>query len=294
MALDDFLAAAWSDHGDQPQSVADRLAASLHLIAAPEDIPPYANLVTHVYGEHLGQWDAGASLLASMRDLPAHDHAGVANRVLARNIAALRCGNGNAVSLQDLDIDDRLCAMATVASAFAGRGDFSAAIATYARALEGAAHGLTAGSPALRALAIGGNNLASALEAKSDRTDDQTRAMIEAAHAALTYWKRAGTWLEEERAEYRLARSYLKAKDVASGVQAARRCVAVCAANDASAFERFFAFVVLAAAEHGANEIEAFESAKTQALSWHDQIPQGERHWCDKAIQELTAATAQR
>ena len=290
MPIDNFIATAWSDHGDQPQSVADRLAASLHLIEAAAHIPPYANLVTHVYGEHLGQWDSGAVLLASIRSLTANDQSAAISRVIARNIAALHYGGGDDASLQALDMDDRLCAMATVASAFAGRGDFARAIATYTQALEGASPGLSPDSPALRALAVGGNNLAAALEEKPRRTDNETRAMIAAAHAALTYWKLAGTWLEQERAEYRLARSYLQAQNAVSGALAARRCVAACAANDAPAFERFFAFVVLAAAERDAGNVEAFEAAKAQALGWHDQIPQADRHWCERAILEMTAA----
>ena len=42
------------------------------------------------------------------------------------------------------------------------------------------------GSPALRALAVGGNNLAATLEEKPDRDARETRGMVDAARAALT------------------------------------------------------------------------------------------------------------
>ena len=100
----------------------------------------------------------------------------------------------------------------------------------------------------MRILAAGGNNLAVALEAKVDRSPSETHAMLAAAEAALTYWKQAGTWLEEERAQYRLARSRLQAGEPAAAVQSAECCVAVCERNGAPPFERFFAHSVLACA----------------------------------------------
>src|SRR5271154_2469369 len=49
-------------------------AADLHSpAAASEHIPPFARLLTHVFGEHLGQWRRGIDLLESMRRLPAFD-----------------------------------------------------------------------------------------------------------------------------------------------------------------------------------------------------------------------------
>ena len=67
----------------------------------------------------------------------------------------------------------------------AAKGAFDAALATYRQALHGAEAGLPADSPAIRALAIGGNNLAAALEEKTDRTPAQTAGMVDAARAAL-------------------------------------------------------------------------------------------------------------
>ena len=69
MSFDSFLDSAWNDHGDHPRAVADRLAASVAVVAAPEQVAPFARLVTHVYGEHLGEWAAGIALLESLRGM---------------------------------------------------------------------------------------------------------------------------------------------------------------------------------------------------------------------------------
>jgi hypothetical protein len=158
VSVEAFLKSSWHEHGDQPGDVAELLASSTHLLEAAEQVAPYAHLVTHVYGEHLGQWEDGVELLESLQQLPlAHVAAGT--RALAVGIATLR----------------------------------------YA----------------------GGNNLAVSLEGRSPRSAYETQGMLMAAEGALQYWKQAGTWLEEERAEYRLARSRLQAGETAAAVQSA-------------------------------------------------------------------------
>ena len=174
MTFDAFVEAAWNDHGDRPIEVAERLAASLHVVSAPEHVAPFARIVTHVFGEHLGEWERGARMLESLRGLPAFDRSPAAEGAVARSIGALRYARGDAHALDALAPDDRIVAIATAVSAFAGLADFKRALAAYGEALALAAAGLSAGSPALRALAIGGNNVASALEGKRGRDDAET------------------------------------------------------------------------------------------------------------------------
>ena len=74
--------------------------------------------------------------------------------------------------------------LATASSALAALGEWKRAIAAYEEALQLAAPGPEPGSPALRALAVGGNNLAASLEEKSDRDAVETRGMVTAAEGA--------------------------------------------------------------------------------------------------------------
>ena len=214
--------------------------------------------------------------------------------MLARHIAALRFAGGDESTLAPLATDDRIAALAVAASALAGQLCFKRAIAVYDAALALAAAGLADGSPALRALAVGGNNLAAALEDKADRDADETRGMVRAAEGGLLYWQRAGTWLEEERAEYRLARSLLQAGDVAAARHHAERCVDVCQANDAPAFERFFGHAVLALAQRGAGDAAAFDASSRCARALFNQIPADERTWCQNDLDELGPAASRR
>ena len=287
MTFDAFLESAWDDHGDRPQEVADRLASSLHVVENAGHIPPFVRIVTHVFGEHLGQWDRGVALLESLRRVPASAGSATAAGVLDRNIATLRYAGGDTSVLEALSTEDRISVLALAASAFAGRNGMKRAIATYAEALALAEAGLPPQSPALRALAVGGNNLAAALEEKRDRDDAETEGMIVAANGGLTYWKQAGTWLEEERAEYRLTRSLLQAGRPRDAIASARRCIAVCTRNDAPAIETFFGHVVLALAQRAGGDGTAFEDSRRHALSLFEQVPQDERRWCKTEVEEL-------
>lgn len=287
MSIDAILKAAWAEHADHPQDVADRLAASAHLLQAPDQFAPFVHLLTHVYGEHLGQWQRGVELLESLRKLPALGGDAVACAALVRAIATLRYAGGDIAAVDALSAEDRVRALATASSALSERNDITRAICAYTEALRVGEAGLPAGSPAIRALAVGGNNLAATLERKSGRTADETRAMLTAAGAALRFWKQAGTWLEEERAEYRLARSRLQAGEPAAAQRSAQRCVDVCRLNDAPAFEHFFAHAVLALACRAAGNAEAFQLERQAAMGHFDQLADDEKKWCEDDRREL-------
>jgi len=282
-----FLEAAWTDHGDRPQEVADRLATSLSVVEAPENIAPLARLLTHVFGEHLGQWHRGIELLDSLRTLPAYDGSPAVDGALTRSVATLRYVAGENSVLAPLSTETRVEVLAAAASAFAGRKEFGRAIAAFEEALRLAHSGLPSTSSAIRALAVGGNNLAAALEEKTDRDDAETEAMIVAANGGLRYWKEAGTWLEEERALYRLARSHLQAGDPAAAIQSAWQCVEVCKQNNAPAFEQFHGYAVLALAQRNAADADLFEVSRRQALALFEQLPQDEKRWCRSEADRL-------
>jgi tetratricopeptide (TPR) repeat protein len=287
MTLDAFLKAAWNDHADHAQAVADRLAASMHLVQAPADVRAYAGLLAHVYGEHLGQWRQGIALLGRLRHAPGFDGSQDAEAPVGRWTATLRFVAREPDVLQPLSVEDRTVVLANAAAMFAGRGDLRSAIDAYDHALRLAHGGLPPGSPAFRSLAVGGNNLAAALEAQPDLGPAEVEGMVAAAEGALTSWRLAGTWLEEERAEYRLTRSLLKAGRAHAAIASARRCIEVCIRNEAPAFERFFGHAVLALALRAAGDQEAFAAERGRALAQLALVSADEKAWCERECKEL-------
>ncbi|MEO8739592.1 MAG: hypothetical protein ABI537_07815 [Casimicrobiaceae bacterium] len=285
MSFDAFIESAWDDHADQADAVAVRLGQSLAVVETPAQIPAYARLVTHVFGEHLGEWQRGVALLDALRKAAAgDDSAGTA--AIARGIATLRYGGGDAQVLAGLTIEDRIIVLATASAALVGQRRFLPAIEAYTQAMQ-LAPGAPAGSPAPRALAVGGNNLASALEGKPDRDAAETAGMVAAAECALQYWKLAGTWLEEERAEYRLTRSLLQARDASRAAVSAGRCIRICTENVAPPFELFFAHAVQAIALRAAGDHAASADARLHALAQYALAAPGEQAWCKSDLDEL-------
>lgn len=290
--MDDFdalMSSAWETHAEQPHAVAERLAASLHRVDTAEQVSRCASLLTHLFGEHLGDTAGGLALLERLGALPAARRELATQHAIKRQLATLHHVAGDPAPIRALEGEDQVSALATAAAIHAGRGAFDAALDTFAQATQRADGGLPAASPARRALAIGANNLAVALEEKPDRTPRQTSGMVDAARAALDSWRQAGTWLEEERAEYRLARSLLQAGDAAEAVERARRCVDLCERHQAPPFERFFGHVALALARRSAGDLAGFEAARAQARLWHAQVPADEQTWCAGDLKELGA-----
>src|SRR5262249_9434005 len=126
-----------------------------------------------------------------------------------------------------------------------------------------------------------------ALEERRDRDEAQTAGMIAAARGGLTFWRLAGTWLEEERALYRLARSLIAARQPDEAVGSAKQCAQVFLANDAPAFERFFAYAVLAHALREAGRNVDYADMRAEAMAWFDRVPEDERQWCEADLAEL-------
>ena len=111
--------------------------------------------------------------------------------------------------------------------------------------------------------------------------------MVDAAEGGLKYWKLAGTWLEEERAEYRLTRSLLRAGESATAVSSARRCIAVCEGNSAPTVELFFGYAVLALALRAAGDADGFTAGRQRALEMYERVAPDERAWCKAELAEL-------
>src|SRR6187402_3122380 len=103
MTFDDMIDQAWDDHAEHAQAVADRLAAAAPTIAAQAHFAPFAGIVTHVYGEHLGECERGVALLTSLRKLPAFTDTPAVGGIVARSVATLRFVGGDTAAISMLE-----------------------------------------------------------------------------------------------------------------------------------------------------------------------------------------------
>ena len=285
-SFDAFLEQAWADHGERALEVAQRLEQGYAMIEAPAQIAPFARILAHVDGEHLANWAEGVVRLERLRAHAQWRDEGDGAIVVRRLIAALILGSGGEPATS-LTTADRAHAHAIAAAALAAQDRRAEAIRHFRAALAAATGGLPSGDPAIRALAITSNNLASTLEEMPSRSSGESAVMLEAARAAREYWARAGGWLETERAEYMLAKCHLAAGDANGALAHARNCSAICAANDADTFERFFAQSVVALAYRALGDTSKFSEAKRTALAHHATLAADQQSWCASTLELL-------
>ena len=286
MDFDNFLNQAWDEHATQTAAVAERLAAQgLARVTEESQIVPLANLVHHVHGEHLGRWAEGRALL---RQLAAHPAcAGAANQTLARFQASLALCEGSADDRAAMTPSDRIRVAALAAANLAER-DTPRASALFDEALaEADRAALDAADPTHRALAVTANNLACTLEEKRSRSPAERALMVAAAQAARRYWALAGGWLETERAEYRLAMTWLQAGDPTLARHHAQQCLAIVQANGSAPLERFFAWGAIGLAARAAGDAASHDEALEQARTAFAALDEGDQGWCRASLDKL-------
>jgi hypothetical protein len=285
--FDTWIDKAWIDHGDDAAGVAARLAAEgPALTRNSDDVSALGRLAHHVYGEHLARYDEGRAFLVELAARPA---AAGATANLRTFDASLALCAGAADLRGTLDVPTRVRVTALAAGNLTERDPARASLLLREAVAAAEAATLDDKDPACRALAVTGNNIACTIESKEGRTSDERALMILAARTAREYWARSGTWLETERAEYRLARTWLAAGDVAQARQHAQACLAIVREHDSPALEAFFGWEALGLVERAAGNATAHTHALTQAREAYGRLREEDRGWCKASLDALAA-----
>lgn len=276
MEFEELISAGWRDHEKDTATVAASLEEHHELVTDGKQATQLAALANHAIGEHLGDWRRAAGLVGKVvgRLTPGPDLVAplgflAVGRFLAGDAAAAVATETEAAALAG---DDGLVAVARTRMLLAA-GLIAAKRAEEGYALYRAALALVdrlpEGTPADRAVAITSNNLASGLLEKPERSEGETELMIRAAEAARTYWVRAGTWENDERADYLLALVMNAAGRPAEGLGFAERGLATIRENGEEPVDE--AFLRLAAAgahgKLGDEAAHARELAAAEALA---------------------------
>jgi len=264
MTLADFVNQGWADHAADAEGVFARCPAALDLVTDKADLAPLAGLVAHVAGEHLGRHDEGLALLDRLLARCPDDADTPEAKAVIRQQAALHLAAGRRLESDHLEArarapeqtvaSNQVRVVAFAAAMLAGQGHAERAATLLDEALALAAYHPDRADPAARALAVTGNNVAQALEEKAGRSPAEDALMVRAAETGLRFWSVAGTWLETERAHYRLAMSLRKAGRLDAALEPARACLHLVEANAGDAFERFYGHEVLAVVHHARGE----------------------------------------
>jgi hypothetical protein len=292
MDFSTFHNKAWDDHVTVAREVAERLSEGVPLVTTESQLAQLANLAHHVHGSHLGEWRAGTAFIEGLAALPLFEPEGASGKSLRRYLAslALSAGDKGVGGLGALSPSDRIQVRAMAATNLVEH-DADRSMRLLQAALDEAAHAaLDAVDPMNRALAVAGNNIACTLEEKPGRSDEERALMILAAQTGRHYWAIAGTWLETERAEYRLAMTWLQAGDLAQARTHAQNCAEIVAANEGAALERLFGWEALGRVERAAGNATGHAQALAQARIAFTALEPSDQAWCAESVEKLAAA----
>lgn len=263
-----FIERAWNDHADDTVGVAARMPLARALLeAAPDKAGDFAALAEHVFIEHLGDAQAMAAWFEVLAPMVKADADAQALLDRARLATALLRGDEGGPTGLPVRAVLRAHAAAAGGHAMNGRPDTARALMHQAAALarSAAPDELPAAG---KALAASYNNLASLLldQPRGDAMRDGL--MIEWAQLAREEWGRVGNWMNAERADYLLAVCHAALGQGDAALRHAAACLDACVANEADAFERFFAHEAMARASAAARDDAgaAEHQARMQAL----------------------------
>lgn len=283
MKFSDYIHQAWSTHATDPKKTAEGFKTNFSLMETEDDVMKMSHLIVHVCGEHLGDWLLGLELLKKIKN-----NAKISDKAMMnRYVAILELGNNPYFKIDHFSPSDQASIYATTASALSNLGGMKNAskfLETSFTLLEG----LTPNDPANNKLAAAAHNIACALEEKHERSESEIELMLKAASISHASWKKVGTWLEIERAEYRLAMSQLKAQNYEAALIHALTCQKIIQENGSVPLENFFASEVLILVYTKLNDLEKIESIKKEISHFFNQLSSDDQAWCKKTLEQLS------
>ena len=287
MDFDTFVGKAWDEHATDSQAVAHRLSEGVPLVTTEPELMRLMDLAHHVHGQHLGAWGAGRAFVERLAALPPFAPEGASGQALRRCMASLAVCERADADLGGLSPSDRI-RVAAMAAGNLAEHDTPRAMRLLQQALgQAESAGLAAADPMHRALAVAGNSIAVTLEEKTARSAEERGLMILAAQVARCHWAIAGTWLETERAEYRLAITWLQAGELAQARTHAQNCLEIVAANQGAALERLFGWEALGRVERAAGNAPGHAQALLNARTALAELAAADQAWCAAAIDKL-------
>ncbi len=286
------LERAWALHTDSPRAACAKVESAIDAINDSHEIGAAARFLFHVYGVHFGEWAAGTKALRALRMSAAWQKNSEAERVIRRSLRALELAwadDDGEVDLDKLNASEQVQAYALAAQCLMERGDDVRAM-EYLQTAAARAEALdTPQDPSFRDMAVAGNNIATAYAEFPLLDASQRDQMIVAAHIGRMFWARIGTWLELERAEYRLAKCTLIAGYPALAVTHAQSCLRICDNHKAPALEFFFGVEALTAALAAQGEFSQVARLKEKAASLFVALDEADQRWCRPTLEGIAA-----
>lgn len=107
MDFNQYLNDAWSDHSSDALKVSHNFRTGFELLQKESDISEFANLLAHVFGQHLGKWKEGIHWLIQLQSHSLSTSQDI-QLTLQRHIASLELASGFRNSLDEFSSSERI------------------------------------------------------------------------------------------------------------------------------------------------------------------------------------------
>ena len=282
MTFKEYIKVAWANHAKDPRGLASEFKLNFKLMVSEEDVLKMAHLIVHVCGEHLGDWQLGLELIKKIKNnAQIHDKA-----AMNRFKAILELGNNPQFPINHFSNSDQVQILSMTASALANLGGLKNA-EKFLNSANDLIPSLEGGDPAFKSLAVSGHNVAGVLLELDHLSPVQSQLMIRSAVISRTNWEKAGSWLEVERAEYHLAKVFLKIEKYEDGLKHAKLCREIIKNNGDVPLERFFACEILAEAYKCLKKSEECEKFSNEMKETFPLLTPEDQVWCKESLDKI-------
>lgn len=173
MKFKEYLNAAWSTHRSDPKQVADLLKENFKLMETEDDVMDMANLIVHICGDHLGEWNRGIELLRKLKNNATIKDQNLMNRY----IGILTLGNNPNSKIDNFSPYDQVMILSSAATALAALGGLKNAEKFLKLSDEIVSTQFIKDESINLAMAKSGERIASTLQMKNDKSESEVDFM---------------------------------------------------------------------------------------------------------------------
>lgn len=211
--IDRLIQNGWGYHDSDTERLAEELESVTFSEITPDQANPFLKLSNHTIGEHLGDWSRARQLaekVCSQQAVADNSHQAWGFLAVARyldgdgdgsqsQVAELRSlqASGDNFFAAYLEVKIQIAKALIASKRFDEGGELYISVVDLASSLDGP-------QTSDRAIAIASNGIASELLEASSRAVELDKLMLTSARTSLKFWKKCGTWENEERGLYLL------------------------------------------------------------------------------------------
>lgn len=286
MNITDLVEGGWNYHETESERLASELENSNYGGLTVDQVAQSLQLANHTIGEHLGDWSRAQDFVHSVliaNPLSARDSRVACYRYVADYMSEDHQGamhaEMDAMISSEHPLGSYVLIKSMLAAALAGSGSIKEGFAIL-KALNDLASSKELPKTSIRSLAVTNNNVASELLNIESIDSDHRKLLVECATAALVFWKKCGTWINEERALYLLALVEVRIENFEGARDHSQAALRVIHSNGEEPIDEAFIRLTAAEAYCGLGELESarshIEKANFIAEKWSDDALKAE------------------